>query len=86
MPDWIREYFGRGYAQRWGLPPLTDDVRRQAGGLWNLLRLSPSSRVIDIGCGHRRHALALAERGTDVIGLDLAVALLKPRWTPKTGH
>lgn len=77
MPDWIREYFERGYAQRWGLPPPSDHVRLQATGLWNLLRLSPTSRVIDIGCGHGRHALALAERGPEIIGLDFAVALLK---------
>jgi ubiquinone/menaquinone biosynthesis C-methylase UbiE len=77
MPDWIREYFERGYAQRWGLPAPSDQVRVQAGGLWNLLQLSPTSRVIDIGCGHGRHALALAERGPEVIGLDFAVTLLK---------
>lgn len=76
MPDWTREYFERGYAQRWGLPAPSDHVRLQAAGLWNLLQLSPRSRVIDIGCGHGRHALALAERGPEVIGLDLAVALL----------
>jgi len=77
MPDWTREYFERGYAQRWGLPAPSDHVRLQAGGLWNLLQLSPTSRVIDIGCGHGRHALALAERGPEIIGLDFAVALLK---------
>ena len=77
MPHWTLEYFERGYAQRWGLPAPSDQVRLQAGGLWNLLQLSPTSRVIDIGCGHGRHALALAERGPDVIGLDFAVALLQ---------
>ena len=76
MPDWTREYFERGYAQRWGLPAPSDHVRVEAGGLWNLLQLSPGSRVVDIGCGHGRHALALAERGAEVIGLDFAVALL----------
>ena len=48
----------------------------EADGLWNLLQLSSTSRVIDIGCGHGRYALALAERGLEVIGLDFAVALL----------
>ena len=33
-------------------------------------------RVIDVGCGHGRHAIALAECGLDVIGLDFAAALL----------
>ena len=74
-PDWTREYFERGYAQRWGLPAPSDDVRLQADGLWSL-RLSPGSRVIDTGCGHGRHAHALAERGAEVFGLDASVALL----------
>jgi ubiquinone/menaquinone biosynthesis C-methylase UbiE len=74
--DWTREYFERGYAQRWGLPAPSDHVRLQTADLWNLLELSPGRRVIDIGCGHGRHALALAERGADVIGIDSAVALL----------
>ena len=74
MPDWAREYFERGYAQRWGLPAPSEDVR--AGSLWNLLQLCPTSRVIDIGCGHGRHALALARSGVEVVGLDFSVALL----------
>jgi SAM-dependent methyltransferase len=77
MPDWTRDYFERGYAQRWGLPAPNDFVRLEADGLYNLLQLSSASRVIDIGCGHGRHAFALAERGVDVIGLDFTVALLK---------
>jgi len=77
MQDWTGEYFERGYAQRWGLPAPSDRVQLEAAGLWNLLRLPPASRVIDIGCGHGRHALALAERGADVTGLDFAVALLE---------
>ena len=76
VPDWTREYFERGYGQRWGLRPPSDQVRQDSGSLWKLLRLSLGSRVIDIGCGHGRHAFALAERGAEVIGLDFSVALL----------
>jgi ubiquinone/menaquinone biosynthesis C-methylase UbiE len=76
IPDRTRDYFECGYAQRWGLPAPSDHVRLEAHGLYNLLQLSPTTRVIDIGCGHGRHAVALAERGSDVIGLDFAVALL----------
>src|SRR5688572_17666457 len=76
MQDWTHEYFERGYAQRWGLPAPSDRVKLETAGLWTLLQLSAASRVLDIGCGHGRHALALAERGADVTGLDFAVALL----------
>ena len=76
MSDWAREYFERGYAQRWGLPPVSDRIRMEASGLWEHLHLTPNSYVVDIGCGHGRHALALAQRGPAVIGVDFAVALL----------
>jgi ubiquinone/menaquinone biosynthesis C-methylase UbiE len=76
MPDWAREYFERGYGQRWGLLPPSDRVRLEAAGLATLLQLSPGSRIIDIGCGHGKHALPLAERGLEVIGLDFSAPLL----------
>ena len=76
MPDWTRDYFERGYAQRWGLLAPSDRVRQEASFLWTLLHPSQSSRLIDIGCGHGKHALALAGRGSEVIGIDFAVTLL----------
>ena len=76
MPDWIREYFEHGYAQRWGLRPPSEQVRLEAGGLYELLGLSSRSLVVDVGCGHGRHAIALAERGVGVIGIDFTASLL----------
>jgi SAM-dependent methyltransferase len=76
MSDWIREYFEHGYPQRWGLHAPSEPARREADGLYELLELSPSSRLVDVGCGHGRHAIALAERGVGVIGVDFTVALL----------
>src|SRR6516225_347138 len=76
MSDWARQYFERGYAQRWGLPPITDHIRIEVSGLWRHLHLTPSSRLVDVGCGHGRHALALAQHGATVVGVDFAIALL----------
>jgi SAM-dependent methyltransferase len=85
-PSQILFNFGRppvvsGTGQRWGLRPPSDQVRRETAALWNLLQLWPAARVIDIACGHGRHALELAQRGADVIGFDFAVTLLnRARW------
>ncbi len=35
------------------------------------------AKVLDVGCGHGRHALELAARGHDVIGIDLVEGFLK---------
>jgi len=77
VSDWAQEYFERGYGQRWGLAAPGDRVRLETSGIWKILRLSQTSRVIDIGCGHGRHALALAERGAKVVGVDVADSLLR---------
>jgi len=36
------------------------------------LGLEPGMRVLDVGCGPGRHALALARRGMEVVGVDLS--------------
>jgi SAM-dependent methyltransferase len=76
MSDWAKDYFEQGYAERWGLPPASDRIQQEAQGICDLLRLTPGLRVLDIGCGHGRHALALAERLPEVTGVDFARALL----------
>lgn len=40
--------------------------------LIDALRLGPGMRVLDVGCGPGRHALALAEHGIEVVGVDIA--------------
>jgi SAM-dependent methyltransferase len=76
VTDWTRTYFECGYAQRWGLAPPNDRVRAEAAALWTLLRLSPGDGIVDIGCGHGRHAVVLAEHGAEVTGIDASAALL----------
>ena len=76
MPKWVHEYFERGYAQRWDLPPVSDRVRLETEGLWGRLELSAGAWVLDLGCGHGRQALALAQRGARVVGMDFAETLL----------
>jgi len=39
-------------------------------------KIEPRSRVLDIGCGTGRHAIALAMQGFDVVGLDNTQAML----------
>ncbi|WP_194822657.1 class I SAM-dependent methyltransferase [Micromonospora sp. S-DT3-3-22] len=41
-----------------------------------LLRLSPGTRVLDLGCGPGTYTIPLARRGAQVAGVDLSAALL----------
>jgi SAM-dependent methyltransferase len=45
--------------------------------LWTLLGLQPGERLLDVGCGTGRHAVALAARGVAVTGVDLSPAMLE---------
>jgi SAM-dependent methyltransferase len=40
------------------------------------LALPPKARVLDLGCGHGRHANELSRRGYDVLGLDRTAGFL----------
>lgn len=40
--------------------------------LWEALELVPGARVLDVGCGPGRHALELARRGAEVVGIDVS--------------
>jgi SAM-dependent methyltransferase len=50
----------------------TTGTDQEVAFLVDALGLAPGQRVLDAGCGPGRHALALARRGIDVIGVDLS--------------
>ena len=50
----------------------TRGTGNEAAFLAETLDLGPGSRVLDVGCGPGRHALALAERGVEVVGIDIS--------------
>lgn len=50
----------------------TKGTEQEVGFLVDALGLQPGVRVLDVGCGPGRHALALARRGIDVVGVDLS--------------
>ena len=43
---------------------------------WTALALRPGSRLLDAGCGSGQFALAFAERGCHVVGIDLSPAMI----------
>jgi len=54
----------------------TKGTDQEVAFLVDELALQPGVRVLDAGCGPGRHALALAARGIEVVGIDLSVEFI----------
>jgi ubiquinone/menaquinone biosynthesis C-methylase UbiE len=50
----------------------TKGTEQEVEFLIDALSLQPGMRVLDVGCGPGRHAHALAQRGMDVVGIDIS--------------
>src|SRR4051812_30468973 len=54
-----------------------DDSSKEADFIEQILQLKPGASVLDVPCGGGRHAMALASRGYNVTGIDIAQPLLE---------
>ena len=64
----VGDYLGEAYL-RYSFTKGTD---QEAAFLLDVLDLQPGERVLDVGCGPGRHAVALAQYGLAVTGVDVS--------------
>jgi len=50
----------------------TKGTEQEVAFLVDVLELAPGNRLLDVGCGPGRHALALASSGIEVVGIDIS--------------
>ncbi len=75
--SWTEKLFNQTYVNAEGLRHSRQSTRSQCDLLLRLLDLKTSDTILDLACGHGRHALELAKRGfTCVVGLDYSEAAL----------
>jgi SAM-dependent methyltransferase len=75
MPaEWYDECFDELYLQVYGLG--LERAGHEVDFMLRALELPPSALVLDLACGHGRHAIEFARRGYTVTGLDRSRALL----------
>src|SRR6266702_1137668 len=73
---WYKTFFAEDYLRIYSF--LTPErTGREVDGIVRLLDLPPGSAILDLCCGHGRHALALAKRGYRVTGQDLSEVFLQ---------
>ena len=69
---WYETYFGADYLSIYRLA----DTAAQLAMLERLLAPYAGGRILDLPCGHGRHSVPLAQRGFQMVGLDLSPVFL----------
>jgi SAM-dependent methyltransferase len=64
----LADHMGEAYLRY----SFTKGTVQEADFLVGALDLTPPKRLLDVGCGPGRHAHALAERGIEVVGVDIS--------------
>jgi len=75
-PAWFERFFGEDYFEIYRDFFPAERTAADVEGIVARLGLPPGARVLDLACGHGRHAIPLAERGFVVTGYDLSEAFL----------
>ncbi|MDQ5859250.1 MAG: class I SAM-dependent methyltransferase [Acidobacteriota bacterium] len=75
--EWWNDFFSGLVVDFWRAAMTPETTRAEADFLAERLRLAPGHRVLDIPCGDGRLALALAERGCRLTGVDISDEFLK---------
>jgi SAM-dependent methyltransferase len=66
----------------------TKGTAEEVAFLWDALGLAAGMRLLDVGCGPGRHAAAFAQRGVEVVGVDISdvfLGLMSGRARPVLG-
>jgi SAM-dependent methyltransferase len=68
--DWWKKFFSGLTLDLWRACVQPDWTRAECDAIQKLLGAKPGHRLLDVPCGFGRHALELAGRGFDVVGVD----------------
>jgi len=69
--SWYVDFFRDDYLKVYGHMFTEERAAKEASFVAETLKLELGARVLDLCCGHGRHAVHLAKRGLRVTGLDL---------------
>lgn len=75
MNEW-KQFFNEWQAEQYEDYCFTKDTLNEIAFLMEELNVPAGAAILDVGCGTGRHAIALAERGFTVTGVDLSPYML----------
>lgn len=74
---WFESFFGEDYFEIYGSTFTPQATDAQVEGIVRLADLRPGARILDLACGHGRHAIPLSKQGYEVTGYDLSEVFLE---------
>lgn len=77
MSEWFDSYFGQDYFHIYEGAFSDETTTAEVDGIVSLLNMAPGGRILDLACGHGRHAIPLSKRGFEVTGYDLSEVFLE---------
>lgn len=69
----VADHLGEAYLKY----SFTKGTTSEVDSLLELTGLAPGSRILDVGCGPGRHGLELADRGYEVVGVDISATFVE---------
>jgi len=76
MKQWYEDLF-TNYAETYDKESFTQGTIGEVDFIEHEINFDKTKRILDIGCGTGRHAIELAKRGYQVVGVDLSESQLK---------
>jgi SAM-dependent methyltransferase len=70
--EWFETFFQGAAVEFWTRVMPTALTSQEVDFLARTLEINPHSHILDVACGHGRHAIELARRGCKVTGVDLS--------------
>jgi SAM-dependent methyltransferase len=74
--SWFESFFGEDYFEIYADAFPAERTTMEVEAVVELLGVEPGARILDLACGHGRHAIPLAQRGFHVTGYDLSEVFL----------
>ncbi len=71
-PNWYQDFFRGVVLDLWREAVSPEQTRAEVDFVERHLDVPARARILDVPCGHGRHAIELASRGHDVTGVDLS--------------
>lgn len=76
VQPWYRTWFESPWYMKLYRHRTEDEARQAVALVHDAAHIPEGARILDLCCGYGRHAMALAEQGYDVVGLDQSAFLI----------